>query len=69
MTIQQLTSVHAQARLHLWLGVLWLALAIPTVLWWRNSIEWVLIMGVYANAVGHFAAYQGARSERKQGEL
>jgi len=33
------------------------------VLWWAESILWVGLMSCWANAAGHFAAYQGARGE------
>lgn len=41
----------------------WSALAVPTVLWWKESILWVAFMSLYANAVGHWSAYQGARAK------
>ncbi|MGI5136362.1 hypothetical protein [Streptomyces sp. CA-106110] len=44
---------HRQARilsrLHLTLTVGWALLAIPTLIWWRNSILWVAFMSLYAN--------------------
>jgi hypothetical protein len=42
---------------------LWIALVIPTLLWWRESILWVAFMSLWANAVSHFAAWQAARAE------
>lgn len=53
-------------RFHAFMTGTWVALIIPTVLWWRESILWVAIMSVWANIAAHFSAYQGARSERKQ---
>lgn len=43
-------------------------LIIPTVLWWHDSVLWVGLISCYANAVGHFAAYQGTRAEGSKGE-
>jgi hypothetical protein len=41
----------------------WAVAAIPTVLWWKESILWVAFMSLYANFVGHFSAMDGARAE------
>lgn len=40
----------------------WPILVIPTVLWWKDSILWVAIMGIYANFAAEVGAYQGAES-------
>jgi hypothetical protein len=53
------------ARLHLCLAVVWALLAIPTLLWWHDSVLWVALVSLYANAVGHLAAFQAARAERR----
>lgn len=45
----------------------WFLLAIPTVLWWHDSVLWVALISCYANAVGHFSAWQGARAEDSNG--
>lgn len=55
-------------RLHFWLTLAWIALLIPTILWWRSSILWVLIMSIWANASTHWSAWQAARAERAQKE-
>jgi hypothetical protein len=53
-------------RFHLLMMFVWAALAVPGILWWRESILFVIILSIYANFAGEFAAYQGARSEEKQ---
>lgn len=53
------------SRLHKWATIAWMLLLIPTMLWWKNSITWVAVMSLYANVVGHWSAYQAARSEEK----
>lgn len=53
-------------RIHLTLTLAWLALGIPTLLWWKNSIAWVAWMSLYANVVGHWSAMQAARAEEAQ---
>lgn len=53
------------SRAHLTLTVVWALLAIPTLLWWRNSILWVAFMSLYANVAAHWSAFQGTRAERE----
>ncbi|MEV5265246.1 hypothetical protein [Streptomyces werraensis] len=53
------------SRLHLTLTCVWVLLAIPTLLLWRESILWVAFMSLYANVAAHWAAFQGARAERE----
>jgi hypothetical protein len=50
---------------HLWAMVLWLVLAVPTVLWWRESVFWIAVMSLYAIVISHAAAWQAARVEEK----
>ena len=50
-------------HVHLVLAGMWVVLIIPTLLWWKESILWVLIISIYANVVGHWSAYQAARAE------
>ncbi len=52
-------------KLHLTLMFLWTGLIIPTLLYWRDSILWVAFMSLYANIVGHWAAYQATRAEKR----
>jgi hypothetical protein len=50
-------------RVHATLTIFWFLAIIPTVLWWRDSVFWVALLSCYANAAGHFAAWQGSRAE------
>lgn len=63
------TQVKAKTfrRAHLYLTVLWFLLVIPTMLWWRESVMWVALISCYANAVGHFSAWQATRAEEANG--
>lgn len=53
-------------RFHLTMIVVWAALAGPGLLWWRDAVWFIVVMSLYANVAGEFAAYQGARAEEKQ---
>lgn len=55
-------------RFHLTMIFVWLALAIPGLLWWKDAVWFVVIMSLYANVAAEFAAYQAARSESKDDE-
>ncbi|WAK43573.1 hypothetical protein [Cronobacter phage EspYZU12] len=52
-------------RFHVFMMVLWAVLLIPSIIWWKDSILWVIFLSLYANFVGHLSAYAGARAERK----
>jgi hypothetical protein len=51
---------------HATLTVVWLVLLVPSVLWWSQSIPWLVFMSVWANVAGHFSAWQGSRAEDNQ---
>lgn len=56
----------AQLRgFHLTMMTVWAVLLIPTIMFWSQAILWLAIMSLYANFIGHFSAYQGARAEAK----
>lgn len=50
-------------RFHAVATVAWLVLTVPSVLWWKNSILWVILLSVWANVASHFGAWQAARAE------
>lgn len=59
------------ARFWLWvhvaLSLTWVALIVPTLLWWRDSVLWVALMSLWANIASHAAAAQAAHVERNGG--
>ena len=56
----------SRRNIHLGLGILWILLLIPAFLFWKESILFVIIMSIYANAEASFAAREGAESENEQ---
>jgi hypothetical protein len=54
-------------RMHLGAMVAWMLLLVPTLIWWRQSLVYVVFMSWYAILVGHWASWQGARSEEASG--
>lgn len=53
-------------RYHLTAMIVWIGLAIPGLIFWKESITFVIIMSLYANFAAEFAAYQGARNETEE---
>lgn len=42
-------------RCHLVAAVMWVGLAIPSLIWWKDSVLWVILISIYANIVGHLS--------------
>lgn len=55
----------AHEKLHLGLTILWVALMVPALLWWKESVPFLVFVSVYANIAGHYSAYEAARGERR----
>lgn len=51
-------------RCHLVAAVMWVGLAIPSVIWWKDSVLWVILISIYANIVGHLSGYSAARADQ-----
>lgn len=58
-------------KVHFILMIVWVLLAIPTLLVWKESILWVALMSVYAIVAAHLTGWDAARAEleaSKQGD-
>ncbi|EIY4971278.1 hypothetical protein MLJ24_000904 [Klebsiella quasipneumoniae] len=51
-------------RCHLAAAVMWVGLAIPSLIWWKDSVLWVILISIYANIVGHLSGYSAARADQ-----
>ena len=51
-------------RCHLVAAVMWVGLAIPSLIWWKDSVLWVIRISIYANIVGHLSGYSAARADQ-----
>ncbi|HDH1372144.1 TPA: hypothetical protein PIT97_000726 [Klebsiella quasipneumoniae subsp. similipneumoniae] len=51
-------------RCHLVAAVTWVGLAIPSLIWWKDSVLWVILISIYANIVGHLSGYSAARADQ-----
>lgn len=50
-------------RFHAVVTLVWLTLVPPSIIWWKESITWVVMMSVWANVAAHFSAWQATRAE------
>ncbi len=50
--------------LHIALVLFWVLLIPPTLLYWKDSVPYLVFINVYSIIVGHIAAFQGAKAER-----
>lgn len=46
------------------LTVVWAILLVPSILWWKDSLLWVIIMSWGANVAASAAAYLSARADQ-----
>lgn len=44
------------------MSILWALLALPTVLWWRESILWIALLSIYSNFISELGAFQSAKT-------
>ena len=51
-------------RCHLVAAIMWFVQDIPSVIWWKDSVLWVIIISIYANIVGHLSGYSAARADQ-----
>jgi RsiW-degrading membrane proteinase PrsW (M82 family) len=51
-------------RVHGALTVVWALLMIPSLLFWQESVPWLVIMSCWANVAGSAASWQSARADR-----
>jgi hypothetical protein len=61
-------STTFQVHFHKWATLAWIALTIPTLLVWKESILWVALMSVWANIAAHWSAFEGAAAKAAQEE-
>lgn len=50
-------------RFRIW-GWFWILAAIPTLIWWKDSVLWVALMSLYANSATAFAGDEARRARK-----
>lgn len=63
--ITLLTNPDRAVWTHGTLFVFWVLMTIPSVIWWHNSILYVIFISLYAIWVTHISALQGALADRR----
>ena len=53
---------------HGWMTLTWVLMVVPSILWWRNSVAYLVMLSVYAVVMGHWSSWQAARVEVRQEE-
>jgi hypothetical protein len=54
------------STIHTALTLVWAALVLPTLFWWRESVMWVALMSLWANIASHWAAREAAKAKEAQ---
>ena len=54
-----------QFRLNIAMTCVWAILFVPGLLWWRESVPFLVLVSIYANFVGHLSGVAGAVAARK----
>lgn len=64
---RRLAALITLRRTHAFLTVLWIVLTIPGIVWWRESVPFLVGVSIYANIVGHWSSWGAARAEEAAG--
>ena len=51
-----------------WKAHIWIVLAVPSVLWWRDSIIFVILLSLFANYESSMAEYKGDKAREENGQ-
>lgn len=51
-------------KVHGGLALTWALLTVPALLWWRESVAFVVVASVYANFAGSVASWQAAKADQ-----
>lgn len=44
-------------------AAIWMGLAIPTLLWWKDSVLWVAVLSLYANYATEIGNWRAAQAK------
>jgi len=59
----RLSDPQVWVRIYSIIAAAWVLLMIPSLLWWKDSLLWVIAMSCYANFAGSMASLQAARAD------
>lgn len=55
-------------RYHFLLAMMWVILAAPSLVWWKESVLWVILLSLYANFESSLAANEAKKDHGKLDE-
>lgn len=55
----------AWAVFHAAMTTIWALLLIPSLLWWHDSVLWVVVMSLWANIASHWSGFQASMADRR----
>lgn len=61
--IDKLDDAPFHVRFNLIMTAVWLVLLPFTLIFWKDSVTWIVLMSWYANFVGHISAWTAAKAE------
>lgn len=53
------------ARFHAVATVVWVVLLVPALLWWKDSVPFLVLISVWANIASHWASFQAAKADER----
>jgi hypothetical protein len=53
------------SKVQMILTLVWALLFIPALLWWKESVPFLVFVSVYANFVGHWAAWEASKAKEE----
>lgn len=51
-------------KFHYCMAFFWVAMIIPTLLFWKESVLWIALMSLWANIASSFAAAEASREKK-----
>lgn len=53
-------------KFHGWAAIVWFIAAFPIMIWWSESVQFIVFISVYAVVGAHWSSWQASRVEEKQ---
>jgi hypothetical protein len=55
-------------RIHGYATIFWILMIVPSIVWFRSSVTYLVMLSVYAVIMGHWSSWQSSRVEVVQYE-
>lgn len=64
--LKKLSDPVFMTKFHAVMTIFWLVMTIPALLFWKESILYVILISQWANVAAHWSSFQAAHSEKAQ---